>query len=181
MQDFDISEQLWCAQRVGHIYKEDAHIEVAIFTWKKPTVLKRMKNKLSDFYYLSYGWLYLQFTGDTPSFLSVSPTKKNFFPKWPNLHESCAMCWNEWKVNFSIFNFWGMIDIWLILYWNSDFFHVKGALPPKPLVFVGGLCSNVGGSAPGPQARCFWLNSSSQLVLGYHWLGLLNNVTKNLC
>ena len=55
--------------------------EVAIFAWKMRTVLNRMKNQFSDFshfYFLSYGWLYLRFTDDTPYFPSVSPTKKNY-------------------------------------------------------------------------------------------------------
>ena len=34
--------------------------EGAIFTWNMHTVLNRMKNKFSDFYFLIYGWLYLQ-------------------------------------------------------------------------------------------------------------------------
>ena len=37
-----------------------------------------MKNQFSDFYFSSYCWLYLQFTGDSPGFSSVFPTKKSF-------------------------------------------------------------------------------------------------------
>ena len=40
--------------------------EVAIFTWKMPTVLNWMKNQFSDFYFSRNDGLYLQFTGDTP-------------------------------------------------------------------------------------------------------------------
>ena len=40
------------------------------------TVLNRIENQFSDFYILGYDWLYLQFTGDTPGFSTVSPTKK---------------------------------------------------------------------------------------------------------
>ena len=38
--------------------------------------MKNLFFDLSDYYSPSYVWLYLQFTGDTPGFSSVSPTKK---------------------------------------------------------------------------------------------------------
>ena len=41
--------------------------EVAIFTWKMPNVLNRMKNLFSIlFYFSSYGWLNFQFTSMSP-------------------------------------------------------------------------------------------------------------------
>ena len=37
-----------------------------------------MKNQFSDFYFFSYGWLYLQFTGETPDFQVCHQPKKSF-------------------------------------------------------------------------------------------------------
>ena len=45
-------------------------LELLPFSWKMRTVLNRMKNQffdLCDFYFLSYGWLYLQFTKNLPT------------------------------------------------------------------------------------------------------------------
>ena len=39
------------------------------------------ENEFSDFYFSSYGWLYLQFTSVSPQFSSVSPTKKKMRSK----------------------------------------------------------------------------------------------------
>ena len=30
--------------------------------------------------------------------------------KWSDFYESCAMCWNEWKLNFAIIIFWFIHD-----------------------------------------------------------------------
>ena len=48
--------------------------------------------------------------GDVPSndMQTFPPT----YQKWLYLHERCAMCWNEWKTNFSIFIF----ELWSFLY-----------------------------------------------------------------
>jgi len=122
--------------------------------------------------------------------------------KWPYLHERYSRCWNEWKTNFPIHIFWVMVgcvyifrwntlisnsfksgyifmkdpqcaetneklilrilvfEIWSILYWNSEIYYVR--LAPTP-----------GSGASG-------LNPRSQLVIGYHWLGFLNQVSINL-
>ena len=36
----------------------------------------------------------------------IRPKISIFLQKWPNLHERCAMYWNEWKLNFPFFSFW---------------------------------------------------------------------------
>ena len=36
-------------------------------------------------------------------FQACHQPKKNRVHKWSNLHERCAMSWNEWKINFPIF------------------------------------------------------------------------------
>ena len=65
-----------------------------------------MKNQFSDLYFSKHGWLYLQFTGDTPGFSNVSPTiTKKVVQKWSNLQKRCGMSWNEWKINFPNFYF----------------------------------------------------------------------------
>ena len=52
---------------------------------------------------------------------SVVYKKKSnfFFQKCSNLHERCGMCWNEWKINFTILifrvivkNSYGLKDSW---------------------------------------------------------------------
>ena len=53
--------------------------EMVQFSWKMPILLKRMKNQISEFYFLNYGWLYLQITGDATGFSSLLPTKKKSF------------------------------------------------------------------------------------------------------
>ena len=53
--------------------------ELAIFTWKIPTLLNRIKNQFSDFYFCIYNLL----VGTSSQFPCVSPTKK-IVPKWPN-------------------------------------------------------------------------------------------------
>ena len=79
-----------------------------------------------------------------------------FFQKWSNVHERCAMSWSEWKINLFVF------EIWSILYWNSEIVYVRGAQSPGP--------------------GCLSIESSTQLVLGYHWFAFLNPVLafKNL-
>ena len=60
------------------------------------------------FDFLSYGCLYLQFSANT--LISKCVTDQNkFLHKWPKLHERCAMCWSEWKINFAIFSSEDMI------------------------------------------------------------------------
>ena len=52
--------------------------ELIPFSWKLRTVLNQMKNHFSIFKFLSYGWLCLQFTGDTRIFKCVTDyNKKN--------------------------------------------------------------------------------------------------------
>ena len=51
-----------------------------VVSWDRDKIQNRLnqkKNQIPDFYFLSYGWLYLQFTGDTLEFLSMSPTKSS--------------------------------------------------------------------------------------------------------
>ena len=33
--------------------------------------------------------------------------------KWPSLHERCLLCWNRWKINFTIFAIF-IFELWLI-------------------------------------------------------------------
>ena len=80
-------------------------------------------------------------------------------------------------------------ELWLDLYstfvehsgltMNSERKLCLGGLSPKPCVIVGGKSLFFG--FPGPQARktCI-LDPPSQLVLGYHWLELLNQVQLNI-
>ena len=89
--------------------------EVVIFTLKIPTVLNRMKNKLSDFYLLSYGWLYKQCSSVLPQFPSVTPTKK-IVQKLPNLQERCAILWNGFFSSQVFFVLHSVFEIWSILY-----------------------------------------------------------------
>ena len=70
------------------------------------TVLDQMKNQFFDCYFLSYGWLYLEFT--MPFLVYHRP--KKIAQKWPNLQERCAMTWNEWKNQFLIFTYSVMVD-----------------------------------------------------------------------
>ena len=36
--------------------------------------------------------------------------KKKIVQKWSNLQKGCAMSWNEWKINFTIFIFLVIVD-----------------------------------------------------------------------
>ena len=94
--------------------------EMAIYAWKIPTVLKRLKNQFSNFYFLSYGWLYLQFTGDTPWLPSLSPTKKKSFISG-QIYMKNAQCpeTNE-KINFQFFT---TFSFWDILKFRRKFFY----------------------------------------------------------
>ena len=88
--------------------------EVAIFKWKMRTMLNQMKNHISDFYFLGYGWMYLQFTVTNLDF-QLCPRQKKIVQKWLNLQERCAMSWNEWKVDkletyHPNLSFWDMFD-----------------------------------------------------------------------
>ena len=39
------------------------------------------------------------------------------FQKCSNLHRRCRMCWNDWKISFSIFSYWDMIIFVPIFLW----------------------------------------------------------------
>ena len=78
--------------------------ELLQFSWTMPTVLNRMKNQFSDFYFLSYGWLYLQFTVTHLDF-QVCHRPNKIVQKWSNLQERCVMSWNEMKNKSSYFQF----------------------------------------------------------------------------
>ena len=90
--------------------------EVAIFTWKMRTVLKRMNNKCSNFYFSSYDWLYLQFYGDTSDFSSVSPTKKKTSFKSGQIYRKGAECAEANEK--SIFLFLVLVDFVLKIHWK---------------------------------------------------------------
>ena len=90
--------------------------EVAIFTWKMPTKLNRMKNQYSDFcdiYFLSYGWFCLQFSSVTLIFKYVADQK------WPKKlccrSEVATFSWKmrnvlkRMKNIIPIFSFWDMV------------------------------------------------------------------------
>ena len=94
--------------------------EEAIFAWKMRTLLNRMKNKFYDFNFLSYGWLYSQFTLTHQDFQVCHRAKKNC-SKVAKL--TGEMSWNEWKIIFRILQF-PVFKIWAILYWNSETFCV---------------------------------------------------------
>ena len=36
---------------------------------------------------------------------------------WSHFYGRCAMCWNEWKINFRIFIFWVIVKIHRTLVW----------------------------------------------------------------
>ena len=76
-------------------------------------------------FFLSYGWLYLKFTGDTPRFSSVSPIKNKIVQKWSNLQKSYTMSWNDWKINFPIYIFWVMVDFILKIHRKMTNFKYK--------------------------------------------------------
>ena len=85
--------------RRGHIYMKDAHCaetnEKSIFRF---------------FFWVMVNCVY-NFWRLTIIFKCITD-KKIFVQKWPNLHEICEMCWNEWKKNFlifAIFSFWDMV------------------------------------------------------------------------
>ena len=87
---------------------------MAIFTWKMHTVLNRIKNQFSDFYFLSYRWLYLQFTGDTCIFMCVTDRKKYFISNQIYRREAQ---WAETNEK-SIFQFvrFSFFELWLIVF-----------------------------------------------------------------
>ena len=70
------------------------------FSWQM-----RMKSQFSDFYFLSYGWLY------SPK---IYQPKKKVVQKWPNLQERCGLLWklyfSSWFFFFVTFNFWKTVD-----------------------------------------------------------------------
>ena len=48
----------------------------------------------------------------SPNFFFNQMNKMFFdtkFQKWSYIHERCGMCYNEWKINFPSFCFWGMV------------------------------------------------------------------------
>ena len=52
----------------------------------------------------------------------ITSQKKIILQKWSNLHKICAMCWNEWKINFPIFfNFYFFIHGWFCSQFASLF------------------------------------------------------------
>ena len=55
-------------------------------------VQNRMKNQFSD----SYNFYFF-------NCFYPNNRQKEILQKWINLHEICAMSWNEWKINFLIF------------------------------------------------------------------------------
>ena len=98
--------------------------EVTIFTWKMPIVVNRMKSQFSDFYFPSYGWLYLQFTSMSPQFLCASPTKKKFVHLWPNLQErqmrkriALRQVFLEKLFFCATWSFWNMVDFIYVQFW----------------------------------------------------------------
>ena len=69
-----------------------------------------MKYQFSDFNFSSYGWLYLQYTGDTPGLSCVSPTQKKSF-KSGQITEKMHNELKRLKNQFS-----GFCQLWCILY-----------------------------------------------------------------
>ena len=89
--------------------------QVAMFTWKLSTVLNRIKNHFADFYFLSYGWLYLQFTV-THQVWNSKHTKKKVGQKLSNVHKKKTKI-RKWFFNSSVFFVRLLVfEIWSILY-----------------------------------------------------------------
>ena len=83
------------------------------------SVLNQMKNQFSDFYFLSYGWLYLQFTDVITGFSSryvTNPKKKSF--QSGQIHRKDAQ-WAETNEK-SIFHF-----LWFLFFWVMVDFVLK--------------------------------------------------------
>ena len=90
--------------------------EVAIHAWKMRTVLNRMKYHISDlydFYFLSYGWLYLQFT--VTQQVCHRP-KIEVVQKWPNLQERIVLPGQWFFSSRVLFVQLLVFEIWSILY-----------------------------------------------------------------
>ena len=79
--------------------------------------------------FLSYSWLYLQFTGNTPRFSSVLPTKK-IVQKMSDLQE------RRIKNKISDLNFF--FELWSILFANFKCFYLNNR--PKKIVKSGQIC-----------------------------------------
>ena len=119
------------------------------FTWKIRNRLNRKKNQISyfsNFYFLSYGWLYIQFTMTHLALMSKSG----------QIHRKDAK-WVEANVNLIFWFLQSLVfQLWSILYWIHNYFYIRIASPQAP--------------------NTFGLSPPSQLISGYHWLAFLNKV-----
>ena len=86
------------------------HQFYSYFLWQMRTVLNRIKNKYSDlcdFYFLSHGWLYLQFTKNFP-------TKKKMFRSDPIYWKDADYPENDFLVHDYFFCatliFWDIVN-----------------------------------------------------------------------
>ena len=125
--------------------------EVAIFTWKISTVLNQMKNKFSDYYISSYGWLYLQFTSMSPQFPCVSQTKKKLF-RSDKTYKKDAHCSDTdflvpefFCIFFLIFQIWSILYKTFVVNWYIPLFPLRPLHPP------------LGGSTTRPRMLLNWI------------------------
>ena len=79
-----------------------------LFLWMMRKVLKRMKNKFSDFYFSSYQNKYIKMK-DINERLYFIHQIIFFLQKWSNLHERSGIGWLERKIKFQIFVFRVMV------------------------------------------------------------------------
>ena len=61
-----------------------------------------------------------------------------FLEKWSNLHERCWMCWNKWKINFSIFPIFIFSYGWLYLWFTGGTPGFSSVSPTKKKTFKSG-------------------------------------------
>ena len=171
-------------------------------------ILKRMQKQFSDFFFFFFNLIFFvktKFPFQVPENL-INPKTSGAWGRspsgMPNWFKICAMFWNQCKNNFPMFAFFLFFEILSLLYskllenlpkYHSlilDFFSFessemyaknfikivgKSTLQKKYFNKVFVLC---GLRPQGPNA--FGLNTSSQLVIGYHWLVFLNLSRKNI-
>jgi len=123
--------------------------EVAVFTWKMPTVLKRMKNQFSD------SWLIL-FTIFVAYFnFQASHRQKKMYPKVAIFTWKMRKVLKRMKNRFCIFSFWDVIDF--VLKFRIFFVGGWGARRPWTPRFVGAFFGCV---------HTYWLTG---LIFIYYW------------